>query len=361
MAVEDTPEHRDLYGAEGECVVYYQDLPALVEKVQALCREPVRARHVGTMDRTLKWVRRRPILAGLYATIAALVVLAAGSVIAHQRQQIQRAHIAGHAPQGAQHLALGLVVALARDQAAGAAHVLGEGAVRLAMRAPGLDATGERAIVYLPEGMRPTVLSIDGVGGTVEPAPPQHRWVAYGDSIAEGWVASGPSGAWPAIAGRTHRLDVCNMGYAGSARGEIVSAEHVATLDADVISITHGTNCWTRIPFSVEMMRAGTAAFIDVVRQGHPETPIVVSSPVVRPDAEATPNRLGATLADLRAVMEEVAQARVDAGDKRLTLVPGGDIIGPELLADGIHPGDEGHRVLAEVIGGAVRDALDRS
>src|SRR5205823_8472309 len=39
--------------------------------------EPVRARHVGTMDRTLKWVRRRPILAGLYATTAALVVLAA--------------------------------------------------------------------------------------------------------------------------------------------------------------------------------------------------------------------------------------------------------------------------------------------
>jgi len=57
----------------------------------------------------------------------------------------------------------------------------------------------------------------------------------------------------------------------------------------------------------------------------------------------------------------EVAQARIDAGDKRLTLVPGRDIIGPELLADGIHPGDEGHQVLAEVIGGAVRDALDRS
>jgi lysophospholipase L1-like esterase len=240
--------------------------------------------------------------------------------------------------------------------------VLGEGAVRLATGpAHGRTGSGERAIVYLPEGMKPTVLSIEGVGGSIEPAPPQRRWVAYGDSIAEGWVASGPSGAWPAIAGRTHRLDVCNMGYAGSARGEIVSAEHVAALEADVISITHGTNCWTRIPFSVDMMRAGTAAFVDVVRQGHPETPIVVASPVVRPDAEATPNRLGATLADLRAVMEAVAQARIEAGDKRLTLVPGRDIIGPELLADGIHPGDEGHRVLAEVVGGAVRDALDRS
>jgi lysophospholipase L1-like esterase len=108
-------------------------------------------------------------------------------------------------------------------------------------------------------------------------------------------------------------------------------------------------------------MRANTTAFLDVVREGHPETPIVVASPVVRPDAEDTPNRLGATLADLRAAMEEATQARVDAGDKRLTLIPGRELIGPDLLADGIHPNDEGHRVLAEVIGGAVREALDRA
>jgi lysophospholipase L1-like esterase len=235
--------------------------------------------------------------------------------------------------------------------------VLGEGRIRLEASPSTSD---ERAIVYLPEGMKPTVLAIEAVGGTIEPAPPQRRWIAYGDSIAEGWVASGPSGAWPAIAGRTHRLDVCNMGYAGSARGELVSAEHVAALEADVISITHGTNCWTRVPFSVDLMHATTAAFLDVVRQGHPKTPVVVSSPVVRPDAEATPNRLGATLADLRRAMEEVARARVDAGDKRLTLVPGRDLIGADLLADGIHPGDQGHRVLARVIGDAVRDALDR-
>ena len=31
------------------------------------------------------------------------------------------------------------------------------------------------------------------------------RWLAYGDSIAEGWVASRAGGAWPAVAGRTPR------------------------------------------------------------------------------------------------------------------------------------------------------------
>ena len=229
---------------------------------------------------------------------------------------------------------------------------LGEGRVRLQLGEGGSD---ERVIVYLPEGMKPTVVSVDAVGGTIEPAPRQPRWIAYGDSVAEGWMASGPALAWPAIAGRDQRLDVANLGYAAAARGELASAEQVAALDADVISITHGTNCWTRTPHSVDMMRATVVAFLDVVRQGHPETPIVVVSPVVRPDAEETPNRLGATLADLRAAMEDAA------AEHDVALVPGAYLIGPERLADGIHPDDEGHHILADVIGARVALAMAAS
>jgi lysophospholipase L1-like esterase len=233
--------------------------------------------------------------------------------------------------------------------------VLGEGTVRL-----GLVRSGEPAVVYLPEGMRPTVLSVTGVGGDVSPAPAGPRWVAYGDSILEGWVASGPAFSWPAVAARSLGLDVVNLGYAGAARGEMASAEQVTALPADVISITHGTNCWTRTPHSVGMMRETTAAFLEVVRGGHPTTPIVVASPVVRPDAESTPNRLGATLVDLRRAMEEAVQDRIAGGDRQLSLVPGGDLLTAAHLPDGIHPGDEGHELLAEAFGGAVADALGR-
>jgi lysophospholipase L1-like esterase len=212
--------------------------------------------------------------------------------------------------------------------------------------------------VYLPEGMRPTVLSVTAVSGEVTPAAAGPRWVAYGDSILEGWVATGPARSWPAVAARSLGLDVVNMGYAGAARGEIASAEQVAALPADVISITHGTNCWTRTPHSVGMMRETTAAFLDAVRSGHPTTPIVVASPVVRPDAESTPNRFGATLVDLRAAMEEAVHTRIRSGDGALTLVPGGDLLTPEHLPDGIHPGDAGHELLAEAFGGAVAAAL---
>jgi lysophospholipase L1-like esterase len=104
------------------------------------------------------------------------------------------------------------------------------------------------------------------------------------------------------------------------------------------------------------MMRTTTEAFLRIVRAGHPGVPIVVASPVVRPDAEATPNKLGATLADLRRAMEEAATA---VADDLLTLVPGGEVLDAALLADGVHPGDEGHRVLADVFGSAVRAAYD--
>lgn len=201
----------------------------------------------------------------------------------------------------------------------------------------------DRRVVYLPAKAGVRVVRIEG---DVEPAPPQPRWLAYGDSITEGWVTSTPAQAWPAVAGRALGLDAINMGYAGAARGEIASAEHVAELPGDVITVAHGTNCWTRTPHTPGMVAEGLRGFLDVVRSGHPETPIVVVSPIVRPDAEETANRLGATLADLRRAIEDVATERND-----VDLVAGRDLVRADQLPDGIHPGDEGHAAIAAGVG----------
>ena len=232
---------------------------------------------------------------------------------------------------------------------------LGDGTVCLPL------AQGQPTIVYLPEAMLPTVLEVRGVGGDIEPAPRQPRWVVYGDSVAEGCIASAPALAWPAIAGREHDLDVVNLGYAGAARGEVASAEQVAELDADLITVCHGTNCWTRTPHSVGLFREGVEAFLTILRQAHPTTPIQVVSPVVRPDAEQQPNRLHATLADLRASMEEVVEQRISDGDERLQLVRGLELIRAEHLGDGIHPDDAGHARMAAAIGPGARAMIDMS
>jgi len=233
-----------------------------------------------------------------------------------------------------------------------AAARLGEGTARLRV------GEGEEvATLYLPEGMRPTVRALRGEGGEIRPVPVQKRWLCYGDSIVEGWCASEPAGAWPHIVGRRHDLDVVNLGYAGAARGELQSAQELASLSGDVITIAHGTNCWTRTPHSADLFRAGLHAFFDLVRSGHPETPIVAVSPILRADAERRPNVLGATLADLRAVFEEAVALRREKGDRQIQLVPGRELVSQTQLPDGIHPDDEGHRRMADAIGPIVAAA----
>jgi lysophospholipase L1-like esterase len=208
--------------------------------------------------------------------------------------------------------------------------------------------------VYLPEGMRPTIFEVRPIAGSLAAAPQGPRWIAYGDSITEGWVASGPAFNWTAIAARQYGLDLVNLGYAGSARGEIASAEQIAALPADVISLAYGTNCWTRTPHSRTLFRTGLHAFLEIIRQTHPTIPIVVASPIIRPDAESTPNRLGATLADLRDEVEDLITVLHNAGASNLHLVRGLPLLSGHQLPDGVHPGDDGHRILAEAIGGTV-------
>lgn len=206
--------------------------------------------------------------------------------------------------------------------------------------------------VHLPESLSPVVLGVRGRG--IAPAPPRPRWVVHGDSITEGWLAGRPALSWLSAAGRALGLDPVNLGYAGSAHGEAACAEQIATLHCELITLAFGTNCWSGVPASAPLLYETTRTFLDLVRQGHPETPLLVVSPPLRPEAEEAPNRLGATLGELRDAQESAVLERAAAGDRRLALLPGLRLLGPHHLADGLHPNDDGHAVLAT----AVSDAL---
>ncbi|WP_199547922.1 GDSL-type esterase/lipase family protein [Streptomyces sp. N35] len=206
--------------------------------------------------------------------------------------------------------------------------------------------------LHLPEVLRPVVHEIRPVGGSLRPAPARPRWLVHGDSISEGWTTSRPHLAWPARVGRALGLDAVNLGYAGAARGELASAQQLASLPAAVITLAFGTNCWSRTPSSAELLYETTRAFLGLVRAAHPDVPVLVVSPVVRPDAEHSPNALGATLSGLRAAQE---RAVTDTPDKHLRILPGARLIGAEHLVDGVHPGDEGHRLIAEGVTAALR------
>ncbi|QGV81653.1 GDSL-type esterase/lipase family protein [Streptomyces ficellus] len=211
--------------------------------------------------------------------------------------------------------------------------------------------------VHPPESQAPEILGVRAVDGTLSPAAPRPRWLVHGDSITEGWWSTRPAHAWPAVAGRALGVDAVNLGYAGSARGELSIAQQLARLPADLLTLAFGTNCWSGVPHSAPLLYETTRAFISLVRQGHPDTPLLLLSPLLRPEAESTANALGATLAELRTAMEEAVRDLAADGDGRLDLLPGRDLIGPGQLADGLHPDDAGHARVAEAVAVALRQA----
>ncbi|EQD64291.1 lipolytic protein G-D-S-L family, partial [mine drainage metagenome] len=119
----------------------------------------------------------------------------------------------------------------------------------------------------------------------------------------------------------------------------------------EVVSIAYGINCWERIPHSPGLMAESLKAFIGIVRRGHPETPVIVVSPTLYPEAEQKPNVLGSTMMDLRTAVEAAVRELMASGDTNVRVVEGLHVLSEGDLMDGIYPGDEGHKRIAAAVG----------
>ncbi|MFJ9244900.1 SGNH/GDSL hydrolase family protein [Streptomyces sp. NPDC101776] len=215
--------------------------------------------------------------------------------------------------------------------------------------------------VFLPEAFG-TVIDGLAADACLEPAPQGPLWFVYGDSITQGWSVSKPGLTWPSLVADHLGLDLVNLGFAGAARGELPVADVVVGSGAAAVTVAWGTNAWSSLPAGANQIAETTRLFLTAVRQGLPDAPVTVVSPIVRPDAEDTPNRFGARLTDLRQALESAVRAfAADTGDPRITLVPGLDLVPAGQLVDGIHPGDEGHRALADGVTAHVAAGLGLS
>jgi len=213
--------------------------------------------------------------------------------------------------------------------------------------------------LYLPELLLPEIVELRVIDGELRPRPARPRWLAYGDSITEGWCASSAALSWSARCARALDLDLINFGYSGAARGEIAAAEMLAGQRADVISVAFGTNCWSRVAHDGALFGATLRTFLQIVRAAHPTLPIFALSPILRPDGEQRANARGLTHAQLRAVFEQTVFALQEQGDTQLHLIEGLPLLNrDDLSADGIHPNDAGHAAIAQVFAQRLRPWL---
>ncbi|MEO6966748.1 MAG: SGNH/GDSL hydrolase family protein, partial [Acidobacteriaceae bacterium] len=201
--------------------------------------------------------------------------------------------------------------------------------------------------IYLPLYMPVKVLGI-GIDTDAEIQAPKpfalnKPIVFYGTSITQGGCASRSGMSYQAILGRMLNVDFVNLGFSGNGKGEPALARAVASIDAAYFVLDFAQNNPT-----VESLAEVYQPFIDTIRSKHPETPILVITPIYSAhEAQSADSKLDG----MRVLIRRVAAQRIAAGDKNIQIVEGTDLIGPSRadgLVDGTHPNDLGFEWMAE-------------
>lgn len=199
-------------------------------------------------------------------------------------------------------------------------------------------------------------------GSSVEPDIAQGpRWGHYGSAISHGLHAAGPSQTWPAVAARALGRDLVNLGLAWQCQLDGFVARAIRDGGFDEVSLEIGLDVVATDTLRERTFGPAVHAFLDVLRDGRPELPIALVTPLACPAIEGAPGPLrrttdgryvrddrpraeGAlTLRRARAILADVVRARADPALRvvdGLALFPESE--GAELL-DGVHPDSTAH------------------
>jgi hypothetical protein len=210
------------------------------------------------------------------------------------------------------------------------------------VRVVGLLDGRKRGRIWLPQSHH-VRLGPFQADAPLAPLPEGPKWLAYGSSITQCRRAAGPSETWPALAATELGWSLRCLGFAGECHLDQAVARHIRDTEADVISLCVGVNIHGAASFSQRTLGPALDGFVATIRDGHPDTPILLTTPLHAPEREHQRNAVGLTLADVR--------AEVAAAVPGLPVLDGPSILGPNdagLLADGLHPTAAGYRLIAE-------------
>ncbi|MFG6444131.1 GDSL-type esterase/lipase family protein [Microbacterium sp. P07] len=201
-------------------------------------------------------------------------------------------------------------------------------------------------------------------------------WVHHGSSISHGSNALAPTEIWPvAVARAVGDVELRNLGLGGSALVDPFLARVIRDAPADAISVKLGINVVNSDAMRLRAFVPAIHGFLDTIRDGHPETPLVLVSPIFCGIHETTPGpgafdpaalaagevrfiATGApsdaaqgrlTLEVIRDALRTVVDHRAD--DENLHYLDGRDLYGAadaadHPLPDGLHPDAETHALI---------------
>ena len=211
----------------------------------------------------------------------------------------------------------------------------------------------------------------DGASIGLPPPSERRRWVHYGSSISHCMEAEHPTGTWPAVVARAADVDLYSLGLAGQCHLDQFAARTIRDQRVDLISLKLGINVVNADSMRERAFVPAVHGLLDTIRDGQPEVPIVVISPIVCPAAEDHPGptlpnpdgsfdvverpdelMMGAlSLARIRELLEHVVAQRRAAGDEHVHYLHGHQLFGVDDvddLHDGLHPNSAGYQRMGE-------------
>ena len=195
-------------------------------------------------------------------------------------------------------------------------------------------------------------LRIDDEATFSVPADPRLKWVTYGSSITHCGGATSPARSWPATAARSRGLNLTCLGYGGQCHIDAMVARMIRDLPADIISLKLGINVQGGSTLNTRTFKPAIIGMVQIIREKHPTTPIVLVSPIISPPRESTPNQVGFTLEAMRVEVEDAWKRLVAVGDENLYYVHGHKLFGEELVADYLpdllHPNGDGYEIMGK-------------
>ncbi|MFE2332390.1 GDSL-type esterase/lipase family protein [Streptomyces coelicoflavus] len=229
--------------------------------------------------------------------------------------------------------------------------------------------------IWLPHNETTELVALR-TNAPVEPAPDSGRrvWLHHGSSISHGSDAASPTTTWPALAASLGGVELVNLGLGGGALLDPFTARAMRDTPADLISVKIGINVVNADLMRLRAFGPAVHGFLDTVREGHPDAPLLVVSPVLCPVHEDTPGPLAPDFAGgrvrfvatgdpaerasgkltLNVIRDELSRIVTErADDENLYYLDGralyGEADAADLpLPDGVHPDAATHRLIGE-------------